>query len=94
MVLLVKQKKKEAIVTSSNIVDNNIFYLILKLQNKFNSKIGIGIIGFWERTETLDFEGSCTADHLQNQHFRSNQNKALEAETSNKKENPRFNNNS
>ena len=55
---------------------------------------GIGIIGFWERTEMLDFEGSCAADHLQNQHFRSNQNKVLEAETSNKIENLRFNNNS
>ena len=94
MVLLVKQKKKEAIVTSSNIVDNNIFYLILKLKNKINSKTGIGIIGFWERTEMLDVEGSCAADHLQNQHFRSNQNKELEAETSNKFENLRFNNNS
>jgi hypothetical protein len=68
--------------------------LILKLKNKINSKTGIGIIGFWEQTETLDFEGSCAADYLLNQHFRSNQNKALEAETSNKIENPRFNNNS
>jgi hypothetical protein len=53
--------------------------LILKLKNKINLKAGIGIIGFWERTEMLDFEGSCAADHLQNQHFRSEQNKALEA---------------
>ena len=66
----------------------------IRISIKINLNTGIGIIGFWGRTERLDFEGSCAADHLQNQHFRSNQNKALEAETSNKIENLRFNNNS
>jgi hypothetical protein len=41
----------------------------------------------------LDFDGSCAADHRQNQPFRRAQNKALEAKVFNKYRKLRFNNN-
>ena len=44
------------------------------------SSSGLGIVGFCEQSETLEFVGSFAADHRQNQHFRSEQNKALRSE--------------
>jgi len=51
------------------------------------------IVGFCERTETLDFCQSFAENHRQNQHFRSEQNKAPRSEIIDNNRDPSFNNN-
>jgi hypothetical protein len=54
--------------------------LIQFIQSNSKHHSGIGIVGFCERTEMLDFVGSFAEDHRKNQHFRSEQNKAHRSE--------------
>ena len=49
------------------------------------SSFGVGIVGFCERTETLDFDGSFAEDRRKNQRFRSEQNKAPRSQNQLKK---------
>jgi hypothetical protein len=53
----------------------------------------LGLLGFDRELKCETFGGSCVADHRQNQHFRSEQNKALGAKIFKKIRDLRFNNN-
>ena len=55
--------------------------------SQFKITSGLGIVGFCERTEMLDFDGSFAEDHRQNQRFRSEQNKAPRSEIISNSEN-------
>jgi hypothetical protein len=67
--------------------------LIKFIQSNSKHPSGIGIVGFCERTEMLEFVGSFAEDHRQNKHFRSEQNKAHRIEIISNSEKSRFNNN-
>jgi hypothetical protein len=54
----------------------------------------LGLLVFVNELKCLTFGGSCAADHLQNQHFRNEQNKAPRSENLQEKiRDLRFNNN-
>jgi hypothetical protein len=87
LVLLVKQKNKRLFHNHIKLSFNK----IVSIQNHQFSihkyLLTFELLAFVNEMKGSTFVGSCAADHLQNQHFRSEQNKALEAMIFNKSEN-------